>query len=302
MAKNHKDNKNVNFEIGGGAGALANEAAEEEKVFNNEEYEMAPDPYALGGNNTTTENTESAFANIGEQPNQNLGGNVNMNQNQNDYSNAYANIGTEGPGYFDTNMTAQQWADASATEVSKFLKNNKVFELTIGVEKDQLLTFANNALPIPKRVGYREMKENELLELLKGIDVVDFQNAKRTYFPSTQQAITTREGVKSIISIMIADNTLQEGQGQIRNIVDLARRTSNFEVERVLKNLDTSKLFDPHITVPHKRYEENGVVEIYVNTTIVLLSFLGLSLEAIKGYSFTVKEQADLFLVHLQKL
>lgn len=299
MAKNHKDNKNVNFEIGGGAGALSNEAAEEEKVFNNEEYEMAPDPYSLGGNNTATENTESAFANIDEQPNNNnLGGNVNMNQDQN----AYANIGTEGPGYFDTNMTAQQWADASQTEVSKFLSNNKVFELTIGVEKDQLLTFANNALPIPKRVGYREMKENELLELLKGIDVVDFQNAKRTYFPSTQQAITTREGVKSIISIMIADNTLQEGQGQIRNIVDLARRTSNFEVERVLKNLDTSKLFDPHITVPHKRYEENGVVEIYVNTTIVLLSFLGLSLEAIKGYSFTVKEQADLFLVHLQKL
>lgn len=299
MAKNHKDNKNVNFEIGGGAGALSNEAPEEEKIFNNDEYEMAPDPYALGGNNTTTENTESAFANIGEQPNNNnLGGNINMEQNQN----AYANIGTEGPGYFDTNMTAQQWASATETEVSKFLSNNKVFELTIGVEKDQLLTFANNALPIPKRVGYREMKENELLELLKGIDVVDFQNAKRTYFPSTQQAITTREGVKSIISIMIADNTLQEGQGQIRNIVDLARRTSNFEVERVLKNLDTSKLFDPHITVPHKRYEENGVVEIYVNTTIVLLSFLGLSLEAIKGYSFTVKEQADLFLVHLQKL
>lgn len=199
-------------------------------------------------------------------------------------------------------MNAQQWAAATETEVARFIRNNRVFELTIGVEKDQLLTFANNSLPIPKRCGYREMKENELLELLKGIDITDFQNAKRTYFPSTQQAITTREGVKSIISFMIADNTLQEGQGKIRNIVDLARRTSNFEVERVLKNLDTSKLFDPHITVPHKRYEENGVVEIFVNTTVVLLSFLGLSLEAIKGYSFTVKEQADLFLVHLQKL
>ena len=297
MAK--KENKQgMNFEVGGGA--LNKDAHEEEKVFNNEEYEMAPDPYALGGNNGGE--SESAFANIGEQnQNQNLGGYGNMNgqqQAQNDYS----NIGQQGPGYFDTNMNAQQWADASETEVAKFIRNNKVFELTIGVEKDQLLTFANNSLPIPKRCGYREMKENELLELLKGIDITDFQNAKRTYFPSTQQAITTREGVKSIISFLIADTTLQEGQGQIRNIVDLARRTSNFEVERVLKNLDTSKLFDPHITVPHKRYEENGVVEIFVNTTVVLLSFLGLSLDAIRGYSFTVKEQADLFLVHLQKL
>lgn len=301
MAKN-KENKNtgMNFEVGGGA--LNNEQKEEEKVFNNDEYEFANDPYALGGNSSNTANDQqetSAFANIGEQSYQNnLGGNMNQNQGQPDYS----NIGQQGPAYFDTNMNAQQWANATETEVAKFIRNNKVFELTIGVEKDQLLTFANNSLPIPKRAGYREMKENELLELLKGIDITDFQNAKRTYFPSTQQAITTREGVKSIISFLIADNTLQEGQGQIRNIVDLARRTSNFEVERVLKNLDTSKLFDPHITVPHKRYEENGVVEIFVNTTVVILSFLGLSLEAIRGYSFTVKEQADLFLVHLQKL
>lgn len=295
MAK--KENKQgMNFEVGGGA--LNNDAHEEEKVFNNDEYEMAPDPYALGGNNGGE--SESAFANIGEQNQKNLGGYGNMNQNQAQQD--YSNIGQQGPGYFNTNMNAQQWADASETEVAKFIRNNKVFELTIGVEKDQLLTFANNSLPIPKRCGYREMKENELLELLKGIDITDFQNAKRTYFPSTQQAITTREGVKSIISFLIADTTLQEGQGQIRNIVDLARRTSNFEVERVLKNLDTSKLFDPHITVPHKRYEENGVVEIFVNTTVVLLSFLGLSLDAIRGYSFTVKEQADLFLVHLQKL
>lgn len=298
MAKNKENKQGMNFEVGGGA--LNNNANEKEKVFNNEEYEMAPDPYALGGNNGGE--TESAFANIGEQQNQNnLGGYGNMNQNQGQQQD-YSNIGQPGPGYFDTNMNAQQWANATETEVAKFIRNNKVFELTIGVEKDQLLTFANNSLPIPKRCGYREMKENELLELLKGIDITDFQNAKRTYFPSTQQAITTREGVKSIISFMIADNTLQEGQGQIRNIVDLARRTSNFEVERVLKNLDTSKLFDPHITVPHKRYEENGIVEIFVNTTVVLLSFLGLSLDAIRGYSFTVKEQADLFLVHLQKL
>lgn len=297
MAKNKENKQGMNFEVGGGA--LNNNAKEEEKVFNNEEYEMAPDPYALGNNGGES---ESAFANIGEQQNQNnLGGYGNMNQNQGQPQD-YSNIGQQGPGYFDTNMNAQQWANATETEVAKFIRNNKVFELTIGVEKDQLLTFANNSLPIPKRCGYREMKENELLELLKGIDITDFQNAKRTYFPSTQQAITTREGVKSIISFMIADNTLQEGQGQIRNIVDLARRTSNFEVERVLKNLDTSKLFDPHITVPHKRYEENGIVEIFVNTTVVLLSFLGLSLDAIRGYSFTVKEQADLFLVHLQKL
>lgn len=298
MAK--KENKQgMNFEVGGGA--LNNNVNEEEKVFNNEEYEMAPDPYSLGGGNNGGE-SESAFANIGEQQNQNnLGGYGNMNQNQGQQQD-YSNIGQQGPGYFDTNMNAQQWDEATKTEVAKFIRNNKVFELTIGVEKDQLLTFANNSLPIPKRCGYREMKENELLELLKGIDITDFQNAKRTYFPSTQQAITTREGVKSIISFLIADTTLQEGQGQIRNIVDLARRTSNFEVERVLKNLDTSKLFDTHITVPHKRYEENGVVEIFVNTTVVLLSFLGLSLDAIRGYSFTVKEQADLFLVHLQKL
>ena len=297
MAKHNKNNDNVNFEIKGGNNGTPNE--DEEKVFNNEEFELVNDPYSLNGGSTTEE--QSAFGN-------NNAGNENLNQGgygnmgENNYTNDYSNIGQEQPGYFDTNMNAQQWAQATETEVARFIRNNRVFELTIGVEKDQLLTFANNSLPIPKRCGYREMKENELLELLKGIDITDFQNAKRTYFPSTQQAITTREGVKSIISFMIADNTLQEGQGKIRNIVDLARRTSNFEVERVLKNLDTSKLFDPHITVPHKRYEENGVVEIFVNTTVVLLSFLGLSLEAIKGYSFTVKEQADLFLVHLQKL
>ena len=297
MAKHNKNNDNMNFEIKGGNNGTPNE--DEEKVFNNEEYELANDPYSLNGGTTSEE--QSAFGNNAGNENLNQGGYGNMNQNDN-YANDYSNIGQEQPGYFDTNMNAQQWAAATETEVARFIRNNRVFELTIGVEKDQLLTFANNSLPIPKRCGYREMKENELLELLKGIDITDFQNAKRTYFPSTQQAITTREGVKSIISFMIADNTLQEGQGKIRNIVDLARRTSNFEVERVLKNLDTSKLFDPHITVPHKRYEENGVVEIFVNTTVVLLSFLGLSLEAIKGYSFTVKEQADLFLVHLQKL
>lgn len=297
MAKRSKNNDNVNFEIKGGNNGTPNE--DEEKVFNNEEFELVNDPYSLNGGSTTEE--QSAFGNNAGNENLNQGGYGNMGQDNN-YANDYSNIGQEQPGYFDTNMNAQQWAAATETEVARFIRNNRVFELTIGVEKDQLLTFANNSLPIPKRCGYREMKENELLELLKGIDITDFQNAKRTYFPSTQQAITTREGVKSIISFLIADNTLQEGQGKIRNIVDLARRTSNFEVERVLKNLDTSKLFDPHITVPHKRYEENGVVEIFVNTTVVLLSFLGLSLEAIKGYSFTVKEQADLFLVHLQKL
>lgn len=297
MAKHNKNNDNVNFEIKGGNNGTPNE--DEEKVFNNEEFELVNDPYSLNGGSTTEE--QSAFGNNAGNENLNQGGYGNMGENNN-YANDYSNIGQEQPGYFDTNMNAQQWAAATETEVARFIRNNRVFELTIGVEKDQLLTFANNSLPIPKRCGYREMKENELLELLKGIDITDFQNAKRTYFPSTQQAITTREGVKSIISFLIADNTLQEGQGKIRNIVDLARRTSNFEVERVLKNLDTSKLFDPHITVPHKRYEENGVVEIFVNTTVVLLSFLGLSLEAIKGYSFTVKEQADLFLVHLQKL
>lgn len=296
MAKHNKNNDNVNFEIKGGNNGTPNE--DEEKVFNNEEFELVNDPYSLNGGSTTEE--QSAFGNNAGNENLNQGGYGNMGQDN--YTNDYSNIGQEQPGYFDTNMNAQQWAQATETEVARFIRNNRVFELTIGVEKDQLLTFANNSLPIPKRCGYREMKENELLELLKGIDITDFQNAKRTYFPSTQQAITTREGVKSIISFLIADNTLQEGQGKIRNIVDLARRTSNFEVERVLKNLDTSKLFDPHITVPHKRYEENGVVEIFVNTTVVLLSFLGLSLEAIKGYSFTVKEQADLFLVHLQKL
>ena len=296
MAKHNKNNDNVNFEIKGGNNGTPNE--DEEKVFNNEEFELVNDPYSLNGGSTTEE--QSAFGNNAGNENLNQGGYGNMGENN--YTNDYSNIGQEQPGYFDTNMNAQQWAAATETEVARFIRNNRVFELTIGVEKDQLLTFANNSLPIPKRCGYREMKENELLELLKGIDITDFQNAKRTYFPSTQQAITTREGVKSIISFLIADNTLQEGQGKIRNIVDLARRTSNFEVERVLKNLDTSKLFDPHITVPHKRYEENGVVEIFVNTTVVLLSFLGLSLEAIKGYSFTVKEQADLFLVHLQKL
>lgn len=296
MAKHNKNNDNVNFEIKGGNNGTPNE--DEEKVFNNEEFELVNDPYSLNGGSTTEE--QSAFGNNAGNENLNQGGYGNMGQDN--YTNDYSNIGQEQPGYFDTNMNAQQWAAATETEVARFIRNNRVFELTIGVEKDQLLTFANNSLPIPKRCGYREMKENELLELLKGIDITDFQNAKRTYFPSTQQAITTREGVKSIISFLIADNTLQEGQGKIRNIVDLARRTSNFEVERVLKNLDTSKLFDPHITVPHKRYEENGVVEIFVNTTVVLLSFLGLSLEAIKGYSFTVKEQADLFLVHLKKL
>ena len=204
MAKHNKNNDNVNFEIKGGNNGTPNE--DEEKVFNNEEFELVNDPYSLNGGSTTEE--QSAFGNNAGNENLNQGGYGNMGQEN--YTNDYSNIGQEQPGYFDTNMNAQQWAAATETEVARFIRNNRVFELTIGVEKDQLLTFANNSLPIPKRCGYREMKENELLELLKGIDITDFQNAKRTYFPSTQQAITTREGVKSIISFLIADNTLQE--------------------------------------------------------------------------------------------
>ena len=245
------------------------------KIEEGEEVIMANDPTALG------QNTRN-YSNIGEQS-----------------SAATENINFGAAPSYDTN----QGYVPNVSEVAKFLTNQPVYELTIGVNKDELLTFANNALNIPKRIGYREVREAEFLELMKGVDIADFQNAKRTYYPSTQAANIAGEGVKSIISCQIDDSTLAQGQGEVRNVVDLARQTSNFEVQRILKNLDTSKLFDPYITVPHKKYEQAGVTELFINTSVVLLSFLGLSLSFIsERYSFTVKETPEQYLVHLQKI
>ena len=240
-------------------------------VEEGEEIIMANDPTALG-------QATPDYSHIGE-----------TQKEENNY----------GQSYYDTN----QGYVPNVSEVAKFLTNQPVYELTIGVNKDELLTFANNSLNIPKRKGFREVREAEFLELMKGVDIADFQNAKRTYYPSTQSANIAGEGVKSIISCQIDDSTLAQGNGEVRNVVDLARQTSNFEVQRILKNLDTSKLFDPHITVPHKKYEQAKVTELFVNTSVVLLSFLGLSLEFISNrYSFTVKETPEQFLVHLQKI
>lgn len=242
------------------------------EVEEGEEIVMVNDPTALGQQNGPD------YSNIGEEP-----------KAENNY----------GQPYFDTN----QGYVPNVSEVAKFLTNQPVYELTIGVNKDELLTFANNSLNIPKRIGYREVREAEFLDLMKGVDITDFQNAKRTYYPSTQAANIAGEGVKSIISCQIDDSTLAQGNGEIRNVVDLARQTSIFEVQRILKNLDTSNLFDPHITVPHKKYEQANVTELFVNTSVVLLSFLGMSLEFISNkYSFTVKETPEQFLVHLQKI
>lgn len=242
------------------------------EIEEGEEIVMANDPTALG------QQKGPDFSNIGEAP-----------KAENNY----------GQPYFDTN----QGYIPNVSEVAKFLTNQPVYELTIGVNKDELLTFANNSLNIPKRIGYREVREAEFLDLMKGVDITDFQNAKRTYYPSTQAANIAGEGVKSIISCQIDDSTLAQGNGEIRNVVDLARQTSIFEVQRILKNLDTSNLFDPHITVPHKKYEQANVTELFVNTSVVLLSFLGLSLEFISNkYTFTVKETPEQFLVHLQKI
>lgn len=252
-----------------------------------EETVVLGDPYALGGQPNFEQPTGNSqgFGSTNNQPNySNIGEGVGPNPTDN---------------YFDT---TQGMGVPQPSPVYTFLTNNKVYELTIGVDKDELLTFANNSLNIPKRIGYREMKELEFLELMKGVDPTDFQNARRTYFPSTQASMAKGDNVKSIINIIIQDSTLSQGVGANRNIVDQARRTSNFEVQRLLTNLDTSKLFDPHITVPHKKYEQAGVVELYVNTTVVLLSFLGLSLATVSNYSFTVKETSDQYLVHLQKL
>ena len=209
------------------------------EIEEGEEIVMANDPTALG------QNGRPDFSNIGEAP----------------------KADNYGQPYFDTN----QGYIPNVSEVAKFLTNQPVYELTIGVNKDELLTFANNSLNIPKRIGYREAREAEFLDLMKGVD--------------------------------ITDSTLSQGNGDIRNVVDLARQTSIFEIQRILKHLDTSNLFDPHITVPHKKYEQAHVTEIFVNTSVVLLSFLGLSLDFISNkYTFTVKETPEQFLVHLQKI
>lgn len=284
MGKNFKNHNTNNFEGGKEmeekrytevSDGTNDEGLDFEKELNEleegEEIIMANDPTALGQSGPD-------FSHIGETP-----------KEENNY----------GQPYYDTN----QGYVPNVSEVAKFLTNQPVYELTIGVNKDELLTFANNSLNIPKRIGFREVREAEFLELMKGVDIADFQNAKRTYYPSTQAANIAGEGVKSIISCQIDDSTLAQGNGEVRNVVDLARQTSNFEVQRILKNLDTSNLFDPHITVPHKKYEQAKVTELFVNTSVVLLSFLGLSLEFISNkYSFTVKETPEQFLVHLQKI
>ena len=309
MSKKNNNNQNP---LGGGTPNWENVNVNEDgKALGgndqnvNEEYEIQNDPYSLQGD---TEQPQSAFSGLGGQqtgpqpdpaqsygqPNQGFGG-----YNQGGYNQQGYNQG----GYYNTNMSQQQWADSTKTEVARFLDNNRVFELTIGISKADLLTFADNALPIVKRTYYVEMKENVFTELLKGIDIVQFQNAKRTYFPSTNNATMAKEGTHTIIAMSVTDQTLRQGLGEVRNVVDLARQTSNFEVQRILNKLDTSKLFSPYITVPHKKYENIGETEIYVNTSVVLLSFLGLSLEGIQDrYFFTVKETNDMFIVNLKKM
>lgn len=307
-----KQNNNNQNPLGGGTPNWENvNVNAEEKALggnenvSNEEYEIQNDPYSLQGD---TEQPQSAFSGLGggqngpqpdpaqayQQPNQGF-----VNQGFGGYNQQGYNQG----GYYNTNMSQQQWADSTKTEVARFLDNNRVFELTIGISKADLLTFADNALPIVKRTYYVEMKENVFTELLKGIDIVQFQNAKRTYFPSTNNATMAKEGTHTIIAMSVTDQTLRQGLGEVRNVVDLARQTSNFEVQRILNKLDTSKLFSPYITVPHKKYENIGETEIYVNTSVVLLSFLGLSLEGIQDrYFFTVKETNDMFIVNLKKM
>ena len=307
-----KQNNNNQNPLGGGTPNWENvNVNAEEKALgdnenvSNEEYEIQNDPYSLQGD---TEQPQSAFSGLGggqngpqpdpaqayQQPNQGF-----VNQGFGGYNQQGYNQG----GYYNTNMSQQQWADSTKTEVARFLDNNRVFELTIGISKADLLTFADNALPIVKRTYYVEMKENVFTELLKGIDIVQFQNAKRTYFPSTNNATMAKEGTHTIIAMSVTDQTLRQGLGEVRNVVDLARQTSNFEVQRILNKLDTSKLFSPYITVPHKKYENIGETEIYVNTSVVLLSFLGLSLEGIQDkFFFTVKETNDMFIVNLKKM
>lgn len=273
LGGNEMDEKRVYTEVSDGNEELDfdKEVAATE-IEEGEEVVMANDPTALG------QNGGFDYSNIGEAP-----------KTENNYGQPYYNT--------------DQGYVPNVSEVAKFLANQPVYELTIGVNKDELLTFANNSLNIPKRIGYREVREAEFLDLMKGVDITDFQNAKRTYYPSTQAANIAGEGVKSIITCQIDDSTLQQGNREIRNVVDLARQTPNFEVQRILKHLDTSNLFDPHITVPHKKYEQANVTELFVNTSVVLLSFLGLSLEFISNkYSFTVKETPEQFLVHLQKI
>lgn len=308
MSKKNNNNQNP---LGGGTPNWENVNVNEEgkalggndQNVSNEEYEIQNDPYSLQGD---TEQPQSAFSGLGGQQ---AGPQPDPAQSQ---FSTYPNMGFGGyeqqgynnqGGYYNTNMSQQQWADSTKTEVARFLDNNRVFELTIGISKADLLTFADNALPIVKRTYYVEMKENVFTELLKGIDIVQFQNAKRTYFPSTNNATMAKEGTHTIIAMSVTDQTLRQGLGEVRNVVDLARQTSNFEVQRILNKLDTSKLFSPYITVPHKKYENIGETEIYVNTSVVLLSFLGLSLEGIQDrYFFTVKETNDMFIVNLKKM
>ena len=303
-----KNNNNNQNPLGGGIPNWENvNVNEEAKALggndqngSNEEYEIQNDPYSLQGD---AEQPQSAFAGLGGQPNGPQPDPAQSYEQPNTGFGGYNQQGGYNQGYYNTNMSQQQWADSTKTEVARFLDNNRVFELTIGISKADLLTFADNALPIVKRTYYVEMKENVFTELLKGIDIVQFQNAKRTYFPSTNNATMAKEGTHTIIAMSVTDQTLRQGLGEVRNVVDLARQTSNFEVQRILNKLDTSKLFSPYITVPHKKYENIGETEIYVNTSVVLLSFLGLSLEGIQDkFFFTVKETNDMFIVNLKKM
>ncbi len=193
--------------------------------------------------------------------------------------------------------------DINETEVSRFLKNNSVFELVIGVEKDKLLTFVDNSLHIQKNVGYIEMKEMQLMELIKNVDQASFNNAKKTYFPSTDAALMDGTGVKSIISVFIKEETLAVGRKPVSNIVDLARQSTSFEVQKMLSHLKTQNLFNEYIPVPMRKYEATATVQIFINTTVVLLSYLGLTLEEIsKTYQFSVNEDNNNYYVLLKKI
>lgn len=189
------------------------------------------------------------------------------------------------------------------TEVSTFLLNNDVDQLIIGIPKDRLLMFADNSLAIEKAIGYKEMHEREIMELLKDMDPFEFERTRVSYFPSSELAKTMKVGVKSIISIIIKESTLNLGRKETKNIVDIARQSTTFEVQKMLKHLNTDNLFNEFIPVPLKRYQATGNIEIFVNTSVVLLAYLGLTLSDIEGkYSFSVIEYPQKYHVELKRL
>lgn len=193
--------------------------------------------------------------------------------------------------------------EMTESSTKRYLRDNDVFELIVGVDKDDLINFVQNNFKLPKKLGYRNVSQMELMDLLGNkIDKVDWANARKTYFPSSNSSNLRKMGVKSVISILISDEVMPRANKPVNNVVDLTRRETSFEVSELLNNLDTSAIFSPSIAIPHRRYENSGIIELFANTTVTLLAFLGLTLEDIGGkYNFTVQEVDDKFIVQFQK-